>query len=220
MTGRPSSARQPMESPSRVPVRAALPQRPRSVHPAKDVTGSARLIDAVPAAACASVAKEQRWLPFSPSGSPRLDDHHDARTDRPICSSWASTPAPCTSAGNSPAASSSGPSLSTTNPPSSGTARRRPATHRPMPSERWMARGLGHGHARERQRQLGPGRGRPGPAPLRIPAERTYFTDCLPYYFVKTSPGSQGAPHRPRVPALRHRTRPATGQPPPSTSDP
>jgi hypothetical protein len=28
--------------------------------------------------------------------------------------------------------------------------------------------------------------------PLRIPAERTYFTDCLPYYFVKTSPGSQG----------------------------
>lgn len=217
MTGRPSSApahgiSEPCPGPS------GLAATPRSVHPAKDVTGSARLIDAVPAAACASVAKEQRWLPFSPSGSPRLDDHHDARTDRPICSSWASTPAPCTSAATARRRRRRGRRCRRRTHRLG--RRRRPATHRPMPSERWMARGLGHGHARERQRQLGPGRGRPGPAPLRIPAERTYFTDCLPYYFVKTSPGSQGAPHRPRVPALRHRTRPATGQPPPSTSDP
>lgn len=28
--------------------------------------------------------------------------------------------------------------------------------------------------------------------PLAIPPDRTYFTDCLSYYFVKTGPGSQG----------------------------
>ena len=29
-------------------------------------------------------------------------------------------------------------------------------------------------------------------APLGVPAEQTYFTDCLPYYFVKSGTGSQG----------------------------
>src|SRR5690348_989669 len=46
---------------------------------------------------------------------------------------------------------------------------------------------------RGRQRQLGGHRRQRGSRPTwGVPAEQTYSTDCLPYYFVKSGTGSQG----------------------------